>query len=116
CVDMSLLSAARGRRWVDAPETDPVACELPGSALPVCGESALDSGALKELVYRFELDLESSPEQLWPLVSDTNRFNRDAGVPAVERRGVGRNARRRLRLARYGVPIEWEEEPFEWVS
>ena len=37
-------------------------------------------------------------------------------MPAVERRGVGRNARRRLRLSRYGVPIEWEEEPFEWVS
>ena len=71
---------------------------------------------LKELVYRFELDLESSPEQLWPLVSDTNRFNRDAGVPAVERRGVGRNARRRLRLSKLGVPIEWEEEPFEWIS
>ena len=71
---------------------------------------------LKELVYRFQLDLESSPERLWPLVSDTNRFNRDAGVPAVERRGVGRNARRRLRLSRLGVPIEWEEEPFEWVS
>ena len=70
---------------------------------------------LKELVYRLELDLESSPEQLWPLVSDTNRFNRDAGVPSVERLGVGDNARRRLRLTRLGVPVEWEEEPFEWV-
>jgi class 3 adenylate cyclase len=76
----------------------------------------LFSVLLKALVYRFDLDLESSPEQLWPLVSDTNRFNRDAGIPAVERRGVGRNARRRLRLRRLGVPIEWEEEPFEWVS
>jgi class 3 adenylate cyclase len=74
------------------------------------------AGVLKELVYRFQLDLESSPERLWPLVSDTNRFNRDAGVPAVERRGVGRNARRRLRLSKLGVPIEWEEEPFEWIS
>jgi class 3 adenylate cyclase len=49
-------------------------------------------------------------------VSDTNRFNRDAGVPSVERRGVGPNARRRLRLSRLGVPLEWEEEPFEWVG
>jgi class 3 adenylate cyclase len=72
--------------------------------------------APKELVYRFELDLESSPEQLWPLVSDTNRFNRDAGIPSVERRGVGHNARRRLRLSKLGVSLEWEEEPFEWVS
>jgi class 3 adenylate cyclase len=67
-------------------------------------------------VYRFQLELRSSPERLWPLVSDTNRFNRDAGVPAVERRGVGTNARRRLALRRLGVPLEWEEEPFEWVS
>jgi class 3 adenylate cyclase len=71
---------------------------------------------LKTLVYRFALDLESSPEQLWPLVSDTNRFNRDAGVPPVDRRGVGPNARRRLRLSLLGVPLEWEEEPFEWLS
>jgi class 3 adenylate cyclase len=71
---------------------------------------------LKELVYRFELDLESSPERLWPLVSDTNRFNRDAGIPAVERRNVGANARRRLRLVKLGLRLEWEEEPFEWVS
>lgn len=72
--------------------------------------------ALKELTYRFDIELDSSPETLWPLVSDTNRFNRDAGVPAVERLGVGRNARRRLRLSRLGVRLEWEEEPFEWVS
>ncbi len=71
---------------------------------------------LKELLYRLDLDLESSPEELWPLVSDTNRFNRDAGIPAVERRGVGPNARRRLRLSRLGMPLEWEEEPFAWQS
>jgi hypothetical protein len=70
----------------------------------------------RDLAYRFEVDLTSSPERLWPLVSDTNRFNRDAGVPALTDRGRGRNARRRLRLTRLGVPVEWEEEPFEWVS
>ena len=36
-------------------------------------------------------------------------------MPSVERLGVGDNARRRLRLTRLGVPVEWEEEPFEWV-
>lgn len=71
---------------------------------------------MKMLDYRFELQLESTPEQLWPLVSDTNRFNRDAGVPPVEELGVGDNARRRLRLSRLGVGVEWEEQPFEWVS
>src|SRR5205809_826671 len=73
----------------------------------------------REFHYRWEYELESSPEQLWPLVADTNRFNRDTGVPAVESvisesKGL-KNARRRLRLSTFGIPIEWEEQPFEWV-
>src|SRR5215471_7950912 len=72
----------------------------------------------REFHYRWEFDLESSPEQLWPLVSDTNRFNRDTGVPAVEmmadQDGL-RNARRRMHLSVLGIPVEWEEQPFEWV-
>jgi class 3 adenylate cyclase len=74
---------------------------------------------MREFHYSWEFDLESSPEQLWPLVADTNRFNRDTGVPAIENLsnpGAGlRNARRRLRLSAFGIPVEWEEQPFEWV-
>src|SRR5574341_27166 len=73
----------------------------------------------REYHYRWEWQLRSSPEALWPFVADTNRFNRDTGVPAVEQLlGPGErltNARRPLRLFRLGVPVEWEEEPFEWV-
>src|SRR5262252_1802472 len=71
----------------------------------------------KEFHYRWEFDLQSSPEQLWPLVSDTNRFNHDTGVPAVDLidAQAGGNARRRLRLSALGIPVEWEEQPFEWV-
>ena len=70
-----------------------------------------------ELHYRWEWRLRSTPEQLWPFVTDTNRFNRDVGLPAVRRaddeaRG---NARQNLRFSRLGVRVEWEEEPFEWV-
>jgi class 3 adenylate cyclase len=72
-------------------------------------------GRLNDLAYRFELELESPPDRLWPLVSDTDRFNRDAGVPAVAEDGAGPNGRRRLSLTRFGVPIDWEEDPFEWV-
>ena len=71
---------------------------------------------MREFHYRWEFDLQSSPEQIWPLVADTNRFNRDTGVPAVEALGeTSTNARRRLRLTSFGIPIEWEEQPFEWV-
>jgi len=72
--------------------------------------------AFQDFHYRWEFDLKSSPEQLWPLVADTNRFNRDTGVPSVETIGDdSRNGRRRLRLTTFGIPIEWEEQPFEWV-
>ena len=72
---------------------------------------------MHEFHYRWEFDLKSSPEQLWPLVADTNRFNRDTGVPSVEMVNLqaGRNARRLLRLSAFGIPVEWEEQPFEWV-
>ena len=74
---------------------------------------------MREFHYRWEFDLESSPEQLWPLVADTNRFNRDTGVPAVQMvqsEGKGlKNSRRSLRLSVFGIPVEWEEQPFEWT-
>jgi len=72
----------------------------------------------KPFHYRWQFDLESSPQQIWPFVADTNRFNRDTGVPSIgmtaDQSGL-RNARRRLRLSAFGVPVEWEEQPFEWV-
>lgn len=74
--------------------------------------------AYREFHYHWEYDLKASPEKLWPFVADTNRFNRDTNVPAVEveptRRRL-RNARRRVRLSIFGMPVEWEEQPFEWV-
>jgi len=70
---------------------------------------------MKELRFHWRHELDASPDALWPLVADTDRFNRDTGVPPVEVLGTEANARRRLRLRRLGVPIEWEEEPFEWV-
>ena len=68
--------------------------------------------------YRWEWRLKASPEGLWPLVADTNRFNHDTSLPGVQHvtqqtRQV--NARRRLRFHRLGVRVEWEEEPFEWI-
>jgi len=74
--------------------------------------------AYRQFHYRWSWTLRSSPEALWPLVADTNRFNADTGVPALK---VARGAtstsgmQRRLRLFRYGVAIEWDEAPFEWV-
>jgi class 3 adenylate cyclase len=68
----------------------------------------------REFHYSWEWELDSAPEALWPLVSDTNRFNRDAGIPAVKVLGLREGAYR----LRYRVPLivfEWDEEPFEWT-
>jgi hypothetical protein len=77
-------------------------------------------GSYKEFHYRWEWQLRSSPELLWPLVADTNRFNKDTGLPPLNHQGDKeeplRNARRRLRFFKLGVKVEWEEEPFEWVE
>jgi class 3 adenylate cyclase len=75
--------------------------------------------SFREFHYRWEWQLQSSPEALWPLVADTNRFNRDTGVPSVTRHASGtqttKNAFRRLSFSRLGATVDWEEEPFEWT-
>jgi class 3 adenylate cyclase len=70
-----------------------------------------------EFHYKWEWRLRSSPERLWPFVADTNRFNRETGLPSVRRAddAVRENARQNLRVSKLGVRVEWEEEPFEWV-
>jgi class 3 adenylate cyclase len=59
------------------------------------------------------------PDQLWPVLADTNRFNEALGLPpytleetpqangVVVRRGRGKTA---------GFVLEWEEKPYEWIS
>ena len=67
----------------------------------------------------FQWDLQASPEQLWPYVSDTNGLNRAVGLmPIVYRNEQDSDGRLRtfgsFRLA--GMTIGWEEHPFEWVE
>lgn len=68
----------------------------------------------KEFHFSWQWDLKSSPEAIWPLASDTNRFNRDTGQPEVEAlsniKGV-----KRMRMKLPILRVEWEEEPFEWT-
>jgi class 3 adenylate cyclase len=68
----------------------------------------------KEYHYEWIYDLQSTPEALWPLVADTNRFNRDTGLPPVVLLGV-ENGVRRVKFKIPLIRIEWEEEPFEWT-
>jgi class 3 adenylate cyclase len=72
----------------------------------------------REFNFQWQFEFDATPEQLWPFVADTNRFNRDTKVPRLKTDiadRIMRNARRRVRFSIYGMPIEWEEQPFEWV-
>lgn len=76
--------------------------------------------------FRWTWDLTSPPEALWPLVSNTDRFNRDCGYPAVKvvppvTTGTASPFKpvtnsRRLRTAVMGIVVEWDELAFEWEA
>jgi len=79
-----------------------------GAGVSTPSERKRDILAEKKFHYRWEFDLKASPQALWPFVADTNRFNRDAGLPDVTRESMsGANGRRRLRLSKLGVGVEW---------
>ncbi|HVW20001.1 MAG TPA: DUF5939 domain-containing protein [Opitutaceae bacterium] len=73
--------------------------------------------------FRWTWDLEAPPEALWPLVSNTDRFNRDCGYPPVaivppETAAVAATVTnaRRLRAIAGGIVVEWDELAFEWLE
>jgi class 3 adenylate cyclase len=72
--------------------------------------------------FRWTWDLVSPPEALWPLVSNTDRFNRDCGYPPItvvpppsEQAATLTNARR-IRVSLFGLVVEWDELAFEWLE
>ena len=72
--------------------------------------------------FRWTWELASPPEALWPLVSNTDRFNRDCGYPPVTvvAPPAGTTQRitnaRRLRATVMGIVVEWDELAFEWLA
>ena len=68
----------------------------------------------QEFYFDWHWDLESSPEAIWPLASDTNRFNRDTGQPEIEMLDHVKGTKH-LRMKLPILRVEWEEEPFEWT-
>jgi adenylate cyclase len=61
------------------------------------------------------LILDSSPEQLWPLLSDTGRVDRAMGIPAFERSTLQPDLSFAVNSHYLGVPVAWREYPYEWV-
>jgi len=71
------------------------------------------------LAYDWRWDLEASPRALWPLVSNTERFNRAIGLNSARFEDEPDDAggsRRSGRFRKAGVDFAWREHPFEWVE
>src|SRR5512147_1266015 len=68
----------------------------------------------KEFYFSWQWDIQSTPEAIWPLASDTNRFNRDTGQPEVEMLSNVMGTKK-MRMKLPIIRVEWEEEPFEWT-
>jgi class 3 adenylate cyclase len=68
--------------------------------------------------YKWVWNLKSSPAALWPLVTNTDRFNAAAGVPSItftETPLPEGLSRRTMTQRFYGVPVKYDEDPFQWV-
>ncbi len=71
------------------------------------------------IAFNFQWDLESTPRQLWPHVSNTERLNRAASFSAVkyrtEQKAEGGSNRFGAIRAK-GILLAWQENPFEWIE
>ncbi len=66
-------------------------------------------------LWRFDLP----PDRLWPILSDTARFNEALGTPKYRMEEIPQPDGTVLRLARarFGrLRLEWEERPYEWIE
>ncbi|MBX9680872.1 MAG: protein kinase [Gemmataceae bacterium] len=80
------------------------------------------AGELME--YDWSWELEASPAELWPFVSNTERLNRAIGLSAVafetkpaEAEGSFRpHSRRSGSFRSAGIQFSWREHPFEWIE
>jgi hypothetical protein len=61
--------------------------------------------------------LKSSPEQIWPLITDTNRLFKDLKQPTIQQTDITQNVEPGfIQLSYNGINRyeAWEEKPYEW--
>lgn len=61
--------------------------------------------------------VKSAPEQLWPLITDTNRLFKDLKQPTIQQTDITQNVEPGfIQLAYNGINRyeTWEEKPYEW--
>jgi adenylate cyclase len=73
---------------------------------------------MSQVVVERHIDLKSEPAALWCAVGDTERLNRAIGLGALQLtpNSDASAARFVVRTVSAGIPLEYEERPFEWVE
>ncbi len=95
-------------------------CLLRGEPASIALHPIIPDAADGQLVEaEYVLELQCSPEQLWPFVANTERFNRAMGLPPAEftnREIPGRGVVRMAKVKYGPMVMEWVENPFEWIE
>ncbi|PJZ77920.1 adenylate/guanylate cyclase domain-containing protein [Leptospira neocaledonica] len=60
----------------------------------------------------WKFDLEVSPQEVWPWLIDTSSFNKRIEIPEMKFQEI--NGRLFGKSKNAGIPMEWEEVPWEW--
>lgn len=69
------------------------------------------------LHFDWNWQLYSDPEEIWPLISDTNRLNQELNLPPVQKADLSYNymdGHCQLSYDSLKNSDAWEEEPYEW--
>ena len=86
--------------------------------LSFSGALLLDCRAMALVVVERHIELRSERAPLWCVVADTERLNRAIGLGRLELtpNDNASAARYIVRTVSAGMPLEYEERPFEWVE
>ena len=120
-VNRALAKAPEGRYPDAGAMLADVDALLRGALTPESSHPKLPSENEKDVLkFEFSWNLEASPRQLWPLVTNTERLNHAIGLPPVtfrlETDPETGQVRRFGEAKQGGIAAEWEEHPFEWIE
>jgi adenylate cyclase len=70
------------------------------------------------ILFELNYHLAAPVERVWPILADTDRLNRQIGLPPARREAIGSGPvnRGRVRARLKGLALEFEEEPFRYVE
>ncbi|MDX1617896.1 MAG: DUF5939 domain-containing protein, partial [Balneolaceae bacterium] len=69
------------------------------------------------LHFNWNWQLYSTPEEIWPIISDTNRLNQELSLPHVQKSDLSyyyKEGNQQFSYNSIHNADAWEEEPFEW--